>query len=277
MDFVDFLNQNQGATNAFLVLALVVVTGYYAKKVSDQTNLMLQKEKRQMILEEIHSIIAPHITNLKSEIKVIQNHELYWLKIRGEGRFTNIFKILDFDFRESRIYSDFFEKHPEFQKKYLQHDDLFDKLNKLYCQLEGKIRIPKLKERLIELVNEFNNSREPAYVIRGEYESKPENIFGNFVINKYDTEKEPDTNEPHKDFWDEYKDELLKFRDVPGVKQLDGEIEKILKDYENLNKELLESLGEILDEYRKDYHFTEFEMYNSAEVYGKTLRGLGLY
>lgn len=275
MSIIDFLNQNQGVTNAFLVLALVLTTGYYAKKVSNQTNLMLQKEKRRIILEEIHSIVAPHIVKLKKEIEVIQNHELYWSRdYYGKGIFLNIFKILDFDFKDSLVYCDFFEKNPEFEEKYLHQDDIYDELNELYCQLEGEIRTPKLKERLDEVVEEFNKSRPESKNLRREDVDEPEKIFGNFIISGCEQKKESYMRGPTEDFWKEYREELLKFRDTPKVKQLDGEIEKILKDYENLKKELLESLGEILDEYRKEYHITEFEIYSSVEDPGKLLRGL---
>lgn len=276
MSIIDFLNQNQGATNAFLVLALVLTTVYYAKKVSDQTNLMFQKEKRCIILEEIHSIVAPHILTLKKEIEVIQNHELYWLRdYYGDGAFLNIFKILNFDFKESLVYCDFFEKNPEFEEKYLHHDDIYDSLNEQYCQLEGEIKTPKLKERLDEMVEKFNKSKQGSNALHQDHTDEPEKIFGNFIISGCEPKKDPYLRGSIGDFWKEYKEELLKFRDTPKVKQLDGEIQQILEDYENLNRELLESLNEILDKYRKDYHIPEFEIYDPVEAPGK--RSSGLY
>ncbi|MCK4732789.1 MAG: hypothetical protein KAT65_10070, partial [Methanophagales archaeon] len=73
-------------------------------------------------------------------------------------------------------------------------------------------------------------------------------------------ERSPETIQPCIDFWEEYRDELLKFRDTPQIKELDKEIEGTLSQLKDLDEALLEKIEEIREEYRVKYKFTKYEI-----------------
>ena len=73
-----FLNNGQlnwdaiGAiSNIVLVTALVLITYWYAKKVSEQTDLMVKDRERNKILEEVQDFLTPTIHHLGKEIEYI--------------------------------------------------------------------------------------------------------------------------------------------------------------------------------------------------------------
>ena len=86
-------------------------------------------------------------------------------------------------------------------------------------------------------------------------------IFGNFIINcEYEIERSPYTVQPHIDFWEAYRDELLEFRNTPQINELDKEVEGLLRQLKELDEELLEKLKKIKEKYRVKYKFTESQI-----------------
>jgi hypothetical protein len=199
-------------SNIILVAALVFITWRYARQVRKQTILIEKDRMRNKILEEIQDVLTPTIYSLEKEIDAIKKNEIFWYKSRKEGIFDELSKI----YGNSGAFKDVIEKFSDLEKMCLSHDNLYDKLNGLYTEIEREIRTPELKERLKNLVNEFNQSREEAYKSR--WVSDLERIFGNYVINKWNPKRSPNTIQPHIDFWEKYKDELLEFRNTPLLK-----------------------------------------------------------
>ena len=82
-----------------------------------------------------------------------------------------------------------------------------------------------------------------------------------YIINfRYPIERSPETIQPCIDFWEEYRDELLKFRNTPRIEELDKEIEGILSQLRGLDGALLEKIAEIREKYRVKYNFTKYEI-----------------
>ena len=249
-------------SNSILVLALVLVTYWYAKKVSEQTDLMIKDSERNKILEEVQVILTPVIHHLEKETEAIRDNKISWYRYTSGGYDFNIgLSKLFYDNKKECAVRDITGKFPDLDKMFSSHDSLYDKLNNLYTEIEREVKTPKLKERLKVLVNKFNESREEAYRLRGEFFDKPERIFGNFIINfRYPRERSPNTIQPHIDFWEEYRDELLKFRNTPRIEELDKEIEGILSQLRGLDGALLEKIAEIREKYRVKYNFTKYEI-----------------
>jgi len=239
-------------SNILLILALVGVTYWYARKVSEQTTLMIKDRKRNKILEEVQRVLTPISYNLTNEIEAIRGSKTFWYKPRETGILDNLFKFFYDKVEYNGAFKDVIEKFPYLEEKVISHDNLYDKLNELYTETEKEIRTPKLEKRLKVLVNEFNQSRQDPYKLRGDHLEKPEFIFGNFIINKWEPERSPDSIEPHIDFWEENKGELLKFRNTPRVKEL-GQLKE-------LDEDILDKVREIREKYRKEYQFTDYEI-----------------
>ncbi|MCW3135265.1 MAG: hypothetical protein N2V78_13180 [Methanophagales archaeon] len=241
-------------SNSILVAALVYITWRYARQVKEQTILMKKDMMRNKILEEIQDVLTPTIYRLEKEIEAIEKNEIFWYKSGEGGRFDELSKI----YGNSGAFKDVFRKFPDLEEMFRSHDNLFCELNDRYTEIEREIRTPELKERLKNLVNMFNQSREEAYKLQ--WNPDLERIFGNYVINKWNPKRSLNTIEPRIDFWEEYKDELLDFRTTPRVEELDKEIENRLNQLKELDSDLLEKIEEKRKKIQEEYHFTKYEI-----------------
>jgi phage host-nuclease inhibitor protein Gam len=250
--------------NIGLVAALVWITACYAREVKRQTAIMVRDSERNKILEQVQDVLTPTIHFLKSEIEAIQDNKIFWYRDRsGEGRFDRRLSKLFYDNKKERSATlrDVFKKILGLETKFHTPNVLYDKLNEFYAKIECEVKTPKLTERLKVLVSNFNESREEAYRLRAEAFDEPERIFGEYIINlRCPIERSPDTIEPRIDFWEENRDELLKFRDTPQIKELDKEIEGVLSQLRKLDEALLEKIEAIREEYRLKYNFTKYEI-----------------
>jgi phage host-nuclease inhibitor protein Gam len=250
--------------NICLVAALVWITAWYAREVKRQTAIMVRDSERNKILEQVQDVLTPTIHFLKAEIEAIQDNEIFWYRdISGEGRFDKGLSKLFYDNKKewSATVRDVFKKILGLETKFHSHNVLYDKLNEFYAKIECEVKTPKLTERLKVLVSNFNESREEAYRLRAEAFDEPERIFGEYIINlRCPIERSPDTIQPRIDFWEENRDDLLKFRDTPQIKELDKEIEDVLSQLKKLDEALLEKIEEIREEYRVKYNFTKYEI-----------------
>lgn len=250
--------------NIGLVAALVWITAWYAREVKRQTAIMVRDSERNKILEQVQDVLTPTIRFLKAGIEVIQDNKIFWYRdTSGESRFDNgLSKLFEGNKREwNAALRDFIGKNPSLETKYHSHNALYDELKAFYAKIEGKVKTPELTERLKVLKNNFNESREEAYRLRAEVFDESEHIFVNYIINfKYPIKRSPNTIDPCIDFWEEYRDELLKFRDTPQIKELDKEIEGVLSQLKKLDEALLEKIEAIREEYRLKYNFTKYEI-----------------
>ena len=251
-------------SNIILVAALVGVTAWYAREVKRQTAIMIGE--RNKILEQVQDVLTPTIHLLKAEIEAILDNEIFWCRDRsGEGRFHKGLSKLPYDNKKERsaTFRDIIKKSSGLENKFHSHNVLYDKLNESYAKIEGEVKTPELTERFNVLMNIFNESRDGDYRLRGEAFDEPERIFCflNFIINfRYQIVRSPDTIQPRIDFWEENRDELLKFRDTPLIKELDKEIEDVLSQLKKLDEALLKKIEAIRGKYRLKYNFTKYEI-----------------
>lgn len=263
-----FLNNGQlnwdaiGAiSNIVLVTALVLITYWYAKKVSEQTDLIVKDRERNKILEEVQDVLTPTIHHLEKEIKYIQNNNILWSKRGGVGEFGPTYggnePINRLFNASSAVLKDVIHKYPELKSKFSSHDNFREKLSELYAEIEREVRTPEFEEQLRVLLRTFNESREGAKL---DNLDSVERSIGYFIISKFTPERSTDSPVPLHDFWEEYREELLKFRGTTQIKELDKEIEGVLSQFKKLDKVLLEKIEEIREEYRVKYKFTKYEI-----------------
>lgn len=263
-----FLNNGQlnwdaiGAIiNIVLVTALVLITYWYAKKVSEQTKLMVRNGERNKILEGVQDVLTPMINHLEGEIKYIQNNNILWSKRGGVGEFGPMYggnePIKRLFNASSAVLKDVIHKYPELKSKFSSHDNFREKLSELYAEIEREVRTPEFEEQLRVLLRTFNEPREGAKL---DNLDSVERSIGYFIISKFTPERSTDSPVTLHDFWEEYREELLKFRGTTQIKELDKEIEGVLSQFKKLDKGLLEKIEEIREEYCIKYKFTKYEI-----------------
>jgi hypothetical protein len=246
-------------SNIVLATALVVITCWYAKKVSEQTALAVKDRERNKILVEVQEVLTPTIHHLKKEIEAIQNNKILWSERGGVGEFgpgyggnETIKRLFNASIK------DVIHKDTDLERKFIFHDDFRKKLNDLYGKIKKEVITSEFEAGLQVLVNKFNESGEGVKLVDNFDEVKIS--IGYFIISKFTPERNTDSSMPLHDFWEDYRIELLKFRDTPQIKELDKEIESILSQLKELDEKLLEKIGKIREEYRVKYNFTKYEI-----------------
>lgn len=258
-------------SNIFLVLALVCITAWYANEVKKQTELMLKPQRRPKILDEIQNVLTPAINHLDWEIKAIENKNIFWHRYSEGCEFTTGLSKLFHDPPYGSIYysyitqsnwalKDILEKFPELNGLFSSHNSFIDELNELYMEIEPYIMTQEIGDTLKEMTKEFNKLKDGLNTLVGSSINEPERYFGEYIINKYATEHPADIVGPQIDFWDENKNELLKFRDVPQIIEIDKNIVGILDQLKKLNEAIFETLNTIRDECRMEYNITDNEV-----------------
>jgi hypothetical protein len=212
-------------SNIVLVAALVLITAWYVHEIRKQTRLMIKDRERTKVLEEVQDVLTPAINHIKSEIDAIQNKKISWHRYTSGG--------CGFDSGLGRLY---------------------------YSTQYGPVT-PELKERLEEMIKEFNKEKSATYRLTGEPIANAFGFYGGYLINlEYTIKRIPDSIQPHIDFWEEHQDELLKFRDKPHIIEIHKQICKKLIQLKELDDEIFKKLVKIREEYRKEYNFINDEI-----------------
>jgi hypothetical protein len=260
-------------SNIVLVAALVLITAWYVHEIRKQTRLMIKDRERTKVLEEVQDVLTPAINHIKSEIDAIQNKKISWHRYTsggcgfdsGLGRLyysTQYGPVRSlFDGTSSGALKDILNKFSDLDSMFSSHDFLIDELNQFYEEIEKEIKTPELKERLEEMIKEFNKEKSATYRLTGEPIANAFGFYGGYLINlEYTIKRIPDSIQPHIDFWEEHQDELLKFRDKPHIIEIHKQICKKLIQLKELDDEIFKKLVKIREEYRKEYNFINDEI-----------------
>ena len=263
-----FLNIGQWNWDAISVIALVVITAWYAYQVKKQTELLEADRKRKIILERIQAVINPFIRKIDSELDSIKKGKSFYFSTElGFGQKFILF------FNDEALYSsvfwDIMGKSP-LSKPLLKHelrsnDKLSDKVNELYTtineKLTSKLESDNFNEHLKDWVDDFNLSHPEVFGTETRALSELENLCKEFIICNWNlTNILQAGSELKTDFLKEFKDTLLKYRELPLMEELLNEIEDILNKFRKSDKKVLKQFNKIKEKYRKEQHLPEKEI-----------------
>ena len=261
-------------SNIVLVAALVLITGWYVHEIRKQTRLMIKDRERNKVLEEVREVLTPAIEYIESEIDAIQNKKIFWHRYTSGGcGFDSGLRRLFYNTRYGAVkylfggtsswaLHDILNKFSNLYSRFSSHDVLIDELNHCYEEIEKEIKTPELEERLEGMAREFLKEKSDTYRLAGsDYITNPFQFYGEYLINlEYTIERIPDSIQLNIDFWEEYQDELLKFRDKPHIIEIHKQICKKLIQLKELDGKLLKKLLKIREKYRKEYNFVNNEI-----------------
>ena len=259
-----FLNNGQWNWDAIstissiiLVAALVWINWRYLKKVSEQTEQMIKDRKRNRILEAVQDFLTPTMHSLEDEIKAIQGNEIHWeIYTKDKAYIMGLSKRLP----DKIDYTITTTKYPNLKTQLLSHDRLYDRLNELYGKIRNEIGGSEFKKRLRVLIEEFNEKKDSSNQLTGDRRDKSEEFYTMCIINKGIPSRTPDQRAPYLDFWDQHKDELLKFGNTPRIQNHKREIEGILDQLKELNEKLSKEIKGVIGKYREEYDLTQDEI-----------------
>jgi len=151
-------------------------------------------------------------------------------------------------------------KNSDLKTQLLSHDKLYNRLDELCDEIRSEIVGSEFKERLRVLIDGFNEKRDITKQLTEDRRDKSENVYAGWIISKGIFDRSPDQNTPYFDFWDRYKDELLRFINTPRIQNHKREIEYILYQLKELNEKILKEIKGIIGKYREEYDFTKYEI-----------------
>lgn len=242
--------------NIFLVTALVLITWRYARQVRRQTILMEKERERKVILERVQDFFTPTIHSLEQEIRAIQENKIYYEIYPNISYITGLSKLLPDKIDYGSTLFDIL-KNSNLKTQLVSHDRLYGKVNELYDKIRNEIVGHEFKKRLRVLIDKFNEKKDISNQLTGDMRDKLEEICAMDIINKGIPDR---TSASYLDFWDQYKDELLRFRDSFQIKTLEGEIKDLLNQLKELDSVLLDKIKEKREKYREKYQFTKYEI-----------------
>ncbi len=70
----------------------------------------------------------------------------------------------------------------------------------------------------------------------------------------------PNQHTPYFDFWDRYKDKLLRFINTPQIQNHKRKIEDVLDQLKELNEKLSKEIKGVIGKYREEYDLTQDEI-----------------
>ena len=241
-------------SSILLVAALVWINWRYLKKVNEQTELMIKDRKRKRILEEVQDFLTPTIYSLEKEIKAIQGNEIHWeIYTKDKAYIIGLSKLLP-------DIIDITTKYPNLKTQLLSHDKLYDRLNELCGEIRSEIVGSEFKESLKVLIDKFNEKSEITKQLNGDRRDKSENVYAAWIVSEGIFDRSPNQNTPYFDFWDRYKDELLRFINTSRIQSHKREIEDILDQLKELNEKLLEEIKGVIGKYQEEYDLVKDEI-----------------
>lgn len=259
-------------SNIILVAALVAITYWYAKKVSEQTEVMMKDRERKRILEEVQDFLTPTVHRLKDETNAIRENKVYWNAYNDKSYIIGLSKLLPDETDYGSTIFDIITKYPNLKDQLFSHDRLYDRLNELYSKIRDEIIMGSdFKDRLRVMIEKFNEERGPSNQLTGEREEKAEVFYTMCIINERIPGRTSDQSAPYLDFWDQYKDKLLRFKDTTPIQNLEKEVENTLDQVKKLNEKLLSEIKSIIGKYREEYHLTKKEIDPERERLKRTL------
>ena len=250
-------------SNIILVAALVAITYWYAKKVSEQTEVMMKDRKRDRILEEIRDFLTPAIRTLEQEIEAIQENMVYWEGYYDRTGIIGLSKPLFYSYSfnyENELFS-ITAKYPKLKDPIFSRERLYDKLNELCGKIKDEIvGSESYKKFLNAQIKEFNENADTTNPLTEDKIDKSEDVYAVWIINKEIFDRNPDQKSPYFDFWNQNKEQLLRFGKTPQIQNIKIKIEDMLNKLIEIDRSLLKDIEDIRRTYQDEYYLTNDEV-----------------
>ena len=255
------LNTHSGIIDIVLVLALVLVTCWYASQVKKQTDLTIKDLKRRPILDGIREFLAPLLKDLESEIYNIQNHKFKFYKRNGISRINgiSIFSVKKYGLGYAK--NDVLRNDPSLKNFVSEHDILYNDLIEINKEIEKTLVNTIDIECLKRLMVEFNENQED--VIKPLLKKKDKELIKlciNYFINDEYYKKHGSSSNYNIKFMKEFEKQILKCVDSNDLQNYRGKEEDKLNELIVIDENILEKISEKISDYYNKYELMENEI-----------------
>jgi len=255
------LDSHSGIINIVLVLALVLVTCWYASQAKKQTDLMIKDLKRRPILDGIREFLFPFSKDLESEIDDINDHQSKFYKRNGISTIKSISIFSDKKYGLGYAQNDVFRNDHSLKKFVSEHDILYDNLIEIYKEIEKVLEKTIDIECLKKLMVEFNENQKD--VIKPLLRNADDNLiekYKNYFINYEHYKKHGSSGIYDIKFIKEYEEQILKCVDSDDLQKYREKEQDKLKELKDIDKKIVDSIREIISDYYNEYNLMENEI-----------------
>lgn len=246
--------------NAFAVVILVILTGWYAHQVYEQTNLLVKANKRNIILDYIQNFLWPISRQLESEISEIEKNEFNWFQSNGKSYVTSR-KLSNIRTGEGFSKNDVLREHPHLEKLLSDRDRLLDELIEVYEIIKETLEVTIQINCLKDLIEQSNRNQKEELKLKDNVLINPIKYFMPYLIN-YGSNKKPSYDGCTNIFLEEFGDKIFShcFLEKTKLKYLQDVKESKLKQLIGQNNKISEEIKKIIADYRKEYYISENEI-----------------
>jgi len=236
--------------DGILVLALVCITGWYAYQVDKQTNLIMNANKRIIVLDCVDNFLKPCLKDMKEYIKYINDNNFYWNQSNGMSQISWIWKTARSESGEGFAKVDVFEKHRDLEVLCSEYDVLHEELIQVYNEIADVIKNTAdedcLKKRLRKFVETGN-------VFGAEPNTNPVEYFLQILVNYEYYRKHGDEEKIDIKFL-RFDGNVVNCISTPGYNELDDVRTKKIEQVKEKIDEIIGEIETILRSYRREYH-----------------------
>lgn len=243
-----------------LVLALVFITCWYAFQVNKQTNIMIEANKRKIILDYIQEFLTPCSKILKKEIGYIEQNDFYFVEDNGKSRIAYIDKFSDRNIGQGFAKNDVFRKYPNLEILFLDHDKLLDELIEIYEKIKETLENTIQNDCLKDLMEQFNrNQKEDANKLKDDALNNPIKYVLKYLIDYEYYKKYGSDGICSIKFLKEFEEKIVNCMET-NLKEFHESKEIKLNKLIKKDREILDSIEQIIDVYRQEYFIPENEI-----------------
>ena len=248
-------------SNSVLVLALVILTWWYASQVKKQTDLTIKDIKRRPILDGVREFLIPVSIDLETEFDNIKNHNFEYHKRSGKSTVNWIYKFSDKKYGIGFAQNDVFRNNPPLKQLFSDHDKLFCELIEIYKKIKEMLENIIQTDCLKDLVEQFNrNQKEEANKLKGDALNNPIEHFIYFFINYEYYKKHGSDGNYNIKFLKEFEDKIVRCIESDELQKLRKAEQKTLNEFMDIDGKILENIEEIIGDYYNEYNLMENEI-----------------
>lgn len=237
--------------DGILVLALVLITGWYAYQVNQQTNLIMKANKRIIVLDCVDNFLKPCLKDMKEYIKYINDNNFFWNQSNGMSQISWIWKTAYSESEEGSAKVDVFEKHRDLEVLCSEYDALHDELIQTYNKIADVIKNTANEECLKKLVKEFE--AKTRIVFGAEPNTNPVEYFLQVLVNCEYYRKHGDEERNDIKFL-RFDENVVDCINTPEYNELDKTRTKQIGQVKEKIDEIIGEIETILRIYKREHH-----------------------
>lgn len=214
-----------------------------------------RREKEKPRIQEVGEVVIyPLIGKLEGQKYYLKEGNFGWT----EHYLKHVDRLTVFLDMEKLIYDDFKKAFPKTAAKIKEYDKKVEKLKEGMDKFADKIKsLPDFENAVLRKFEEYKSG---ANLSNASFFEPTTKNLGYILENIINNRQKLGTSDAYNDFWNQYGEQLLKFREGVKVKNYNAEVEEKRKILLELSDSILGDLRAILNGYRKKYGITYKEV-----------------